>query len=97
MVRYINLLKFIFTYESTTVFKDLLPYKPTYFTSQIPSYWGVLDLTVGPNILAFYNTCYRIFHKFKICLMRILQECIKYIKQVSPVSGNNLNSSSGCY
>ena len=61
--------------------------------SQIPSYWDALGLRVGPSILAFYSTYYRSLGKFKICTMN-LQERIQYIKQVSPVSGNNLNNTS---
>jgi len=74
MIHYINLLKFIFTYQSTTFFfKDLLLYRPIYFMNQIPSYWGV---RVGANILAFYDRCYRTFGDLKICLMSILMENI---------------------
>lgn len=65
--------------------------------SQTPSYWGALGVAVGANILAYYNRCYRTLGDLKICLMRILMEHIQYIKQLSPVRGNNLNNSSECY
>lgn len=97
MIQYINLLQFIFTYQALHFFKDLLLYRPICFMSQIPSYWGALGVRVGANILAFYNRCYRTLGDLKICLMRILMEHIRYIKQLSPVRGNNLNNSSECY
>jgi hypothetical protein len=58
---------------------------------------GTLGVRVVANILVFYNRCYRTLGEFKIFLMRILLEHIQYIKQLSPVRGNNLNNSSECY